>query len=986
MTSRTVLLWIPAAAVLVAMVVWLVLALAAPGAEAQQGPPGTVDSVNVSRTNGKVTAEWNDVSGATKYHVTYSTDGGGSWELAAYEHTETILTISGADNSATYIIGVRAGNDHGWGGWKNSEPADPHVLSPPGTTSSISITRADGTVTATWDAVNEATTYHITYTTDAGKNWHLAAYDHAETTVTVSGADNSKAYVVGVRAGNDAGWGGWKNSAPAGPYTPEPTATPTPTPTPTATPTPTPTPAPVPVACNESESSNQYYICLKSVVAGDGLLTFNWSWTRPPDFHDIPQRGFVHYEFQQRKPNGEYSAFVYVDSGGVLRQRIETDEDDRSYTIPGLTNGQVYNVRIAAHYYRTSGEGYVFVTSNENLSGTPEAPPPTPTPTPSPTPTPTPTATATPTPTPTPAPTATPTPTATPEPGTDYDVDNDGLIEITSIPQIAVLVYDANADGVSTKNGTDLYAAAFPDAQDGMGCPESGCIGYELTSDMAFDSETSWEYIVYDGIFEGNGYTLSNLYSYQPDSSRVGLIGLLHRQGVIRNLTLTSVDVTGRWTVGGLVGSNLGLIENVSVDGRVAASYGNNTGRIGGLAGTNEGTINRPALGTIRNASFRGTVDGGIYTGGLVGHNMSATIVNSTVNATVTGRDYVGGLAGDSAGKVDNVTVTATVTGNLYVGGLIGDNTSIVSNGSVDVDVSGFLYVGGLVGQNLGTITASSSEGTVTSDHDAGGLAGYNWGVISGTSSSATVIGGHDSGGLVGWNQRDGIITESGSVGSVTGRTYIGGLVGRNEGVVSRSSSNAAVRGDWHSGGLVGYNSDFTSTGKGSISSSSSSGDVVGGWNMGGLVGLHGYGSSTTDSNASGDVIGFTAGALTGPNPDGTITNSYGTGTVTIVPGLAEIEVTSTGLLSWEYQLATGVTIDSIVVRWIEKPDDGAPINWSNAFSEDLGGSTTQSGYQLAGLDAGERYAVKLFIDLDDNGVDRQIEAETVEFTAVDSM
>ena len=70
-------------------------------------------------------------------------------------------------------------------------------------------------------------------------------------------ADNAKSYMVGVRAGNDHGWSGWRNSPQAGPYTPppptptptpqpEPTATPTPQPEPTATPTPQPEPTPTP--------------------------------------------------------------------------------------------------------------------------------------------------------------------------------------------------------------------------------------------------------------------------------------------------------------------------------------------------------------------------------------------------------------------------------------------------------------------------------------------------------------------------------------------------------------------------------------------------------------------------------------------------------------------------------------------------------------------------------------------------------------------
>ena len=99
-----------------------------------------------------------------------------------------------------------------------------HALAqqPPGSVSSVSLSRADGTVTATWPAVSSATKYHVTYSTDGGASWHAPVADHLNipTNSLTFGADNAKTYIVGVRAGNDAGWGGWTNSSSAGPYTP----------------------------------------------------------------------------------------------------------------------------------------------------------------------------------------------------------------------------------------------------------------------------------------------------------------------------------------------------------------------------------------------------------------------------------------------------------------------------------------------------------------------------------------------------------------------------------------------------------------------------------------------------------------------------------------------------------------------------------------------------------------------------------------------
>ena len=92
----------------------------------------------------------------------------------------------------------------------------------PATPSSVSVTRADGVLDASWPAVEHATSYHITYSGDGKASWSLAALNHTGTSITISGVDNAKTYVVGVRARNDSGDSGWTNSPDAGPYTPTP--------------------------------------------------------------------------------------------------------------------------------------------------------------------------------------------------------------------------------------------------------------------------------------------------------------------------------------------------------------------------------------------------------------------------------------------------------------------------------------------------------------------------------------------------------------------------------------------------------------------------------------------------------------------------------------------------------------------------------------------------------------------------------------------
>ena len=242
-------------------------------------PPDAPSQVKVTRSDGSLTASWPAVDGATSYHVTYTSDDGASWSLAALNHPDASITISGVQNDDTYIVGVRARNAGGDSGWSNSEaagPFTPPTTTPPSTPSQVKVTRSDGSLTASWPAVKGATSYHVTYTSDDGASWNLAALNHPDASITINDVQNDATYIVAVRARNSAGDSGWRNSEAAGhfvPPTPEPTPTPTETPVATTTPTPeptktpvatttptpiatsTPTPTPTPIATTTSKST-----------------------------------------------------------------------------------------------------------------------------------------------------------------------------------------------------------------------------------------------------------------------------------------------------------------------------------------------------------------------------------------------------------------------------------------------------------------------------------------------------------------------------------------------------------------------------------------------------------------------------------------------------------------------------------------------------------------------------------------------------------
>ena len=185
--------------------------VAAEPGEAPEAPA----SVAVTRADGALNVSWPTVAGATSYHVTYTSDNGTSWSLAAENHPENSITITGVDNALTYIVGVRAKNAAGSSGWTNSAPAA--TLASPEAVASVTAVHQGSSLAVSWPAAARADSYHVTYSGNNGTSWQLGALEHSGTSLTISGVDSSKTYIVGVRAKNAGGASGWVNSAPAAP-------------------------------------------------------------------------------------------------------------------------------------------------------------------------------------------------------------------------------------------------------------------------------------------------------------------------------------------------------------------------------------------------------------------------------------------------------------------------------------------------------------------------------------------------------------------------------------------------------------------------------------------------------------------------------------------------------------------------------------------------------------------------------------------------
>ncbi len=195
--------------------------------------------------------------------------------------------------------------------------------------------------------------------------------------------------------------------------------------------------------------------------------------------------------------------------------------------------------------------------------------------------------------------------------------------------------------------------------KDMLGFCEDG-YKFKLITDIDLSSEHNLYIPYFDGVFDGNNHTISNLSVQISFASETGLFGF--KRGTIRNIATLNVNVSGDHYVGGLVGRNYGTVSNSYATGSVSGNE-----YVGGLAGGNDGTVsNSYATGSV-SASWDSA-------GGLVGRN-DGTVSNSYATGSVSGDWYVGGLVGlNYYGTVNNSYATGSVSGNNYVGGLVGEN------------------------------------------------------------------------------------------------------------------------------------------------------------------------------------------------------------------------------------------------------------------------------------------------------------------------
>jgi len=204
----------------------------------------------------------------------------------------------------------------------------------------------------------------------------------------------------------------------------------------------------------------------------------------------------------------------------------------------------------------------------------------------------------------------------------------------------------------------------------------------------------------FEGVFDGQGHTISHIYINRPSEDYIGLFGYLYDSNFY-NLNLLDINYIGSDNLGGLAGyvvsdyDSIALIYNVNSSGNISGRDG-----VGGLIGTSEAYYN------FRNCSFLGNINGNSSVGGLIGYGeFSTDIYFSYSSSSVTATNIqIGGLIGFSGySNISNSYSIGSVEGNSKIGGLAGSvGFGTILNSYSISNISGNSLIGGLIGEDSG--------------------------------------------------------------------------------------------------------------------------------------------------------------------------------------------------------------------------------------------------------------------------------------------
>lgn len=273
------------------------------------------------------------------------------------------------------------------------------------------------------------------------------------------------------------------------------------------------------------------------------------------------------------------------------------------------------------------------------------------------------------------------------------------------------------------------------------------------------------------GTFDGKGHSVSGIYdSY--------FVNFVQKSSVLKNLEIGDsyfTCVSGKKSGEGcrepvaLVQNNSGTVENVSLLENTLSQ----ANRAAGIVYYNRNLV--------KDCKFAGIVEGDTLAGGLVGDGeylkKNVNVVGGKVSGSISGQIAGGCMGNATYSHVEGCEFTGKVSGSVHAGGIAG-----VAGRNIVSCLSAGIVQGSLEKKAYGT----------------GGIVGYydfsEKDTLQGRNISqcvnASVVKGRNVGGIVGYSERPIHVKDSYNVGTIVGRNYVGGILGRGTTVTIQNVFN----------------------------------------------------------------------------------------------------------------------------------------------------------------------------------------------------
>ncbi|MDR3491177.1 MAG: filamentous hemagglutinin N-terminal domain-containing protein, partial [Gammaproteobacteria bacterium] len=304
--------------------------------------------------------------------------------------------------------------------------------------------------------------------------------------------------------------------------------------------------------------------------------------------------------------------------------------------------------------------------------------------------------------------------------------------DASTVNSLGALSFNIGLRAGSFALGTNIDASATSTWNSGLGFTPIATSGSPFT-----------------GSFNGQGYTINNLFMNRGDFTSLGLFSSVSSGAsvVISNLGLTNVNITQTSTasntntaaVVGIIAGSTTLLSNVWVTGTVQATAGT-TPSVGGLVGL----INTGTSGSITNSYNAASVSviAGGFAGGITGHFATGTIQNSynigAISTTGAG-SFLGGIAGNLCSGCGSIIISGTynsgsisTTNAPTAGAIVGNNSNLTATSNFfDSGTSGGV-------SSSGTGAASGTALTTAQMMQSGNFSGWTIATASSSTPSSS--------------------------------------------------------------------------------------------------------------------------------------------------------------------------------------------------------------------------------------------------------